>query len=37
MENLIKSAAVQVSAVFGTREHVYSWRVFENKILRALK
>ena len=28
MENWDKSAAVQVSAVLATREHVDSWRVF---------
>ena len=31
MENLDKSAAVQISSVFGTREHIDSWKSLWNR------
>ena len=37
MEILDKIAAMVISAVFTTREHVDSWRVVENKTFRSFK
>ena len=37
MEIYDKSAAMVISAVFNTSEHVDSWRVFENKSFQAFK